>query len=138
MSRHERDSRGHLETILLVDDHASVRKLIGTVLVRHGYTVLDASDGHEAIRIGTEYQGPIHLLLTDVVMPKISGPDVADRLMTLRPNVRVVYMSGYMGDALLKRLHLARCDGFMKKPFDLEELLRNVRTALDAASRSTA
>ena len=83
------------ETVLLVEDEPGVRRLVNETLRLHGYTVLEARHGIEALLTGAKHAGPIHLLLTDVVMPQMSGPEVAEKLATVRPEVKVLYMSGY-------------------------------------------
>ena len=83
------------ETILLVEDEPAVRGLVHETLRLHGYTVLEARHGIEALLASAKYVGPIHLLLTDVVMPQMSGPEVAEKILTVRPEIKVLYMSGY-------------------------------------------
>src|SRR5206468_2273762 len=89
------------ETVLLVEDGDVVRALARRVLERHGYIVLEASNGHEAIGVAETHDGDIHLVLTDVVMPGLRGHEVADRIAASRPAVRVIFMSGYADEALL-------------------------------------
>jgi two-component system cell cycle sensor histidine kinase/response regulator CckA len=95
-------SRGG-ETALVVDDDAAVRSAVREILQLTGYLVLEAHSGEEAVRICAGQEGPIHLLLSDVVMPVMSGPEVAQRLARMRPEIRVLYMSGYSDDALIRR-----------------------------------
>jgi two-component system cell cycle sensor histidine kinase/response regulator CckA len=95
-------SRG-AETILVVDDQAPVRSVVREILQPTGYIVLEAGSGEEAVRICAGQEGPMHLLLTDVMMPGMSGPQLAQRLARLRPEMRVLYMSGYSDDALIRR-----------------------------------
>jgi two-component system cell cycle sensor histidine kinase/response regulator CckA len=116
------------ETVLLVEDDDGVRAFGELVLVQNGYTVLTAADGIDAIRIAERHVGPIHLLLTDVVMPRISGPQLADSIGRLRSGIRVLYMSGYAGGSAL---HGAGDFALVPKPFDEETLLAAVRDVLD-------
>jgi PAS domain S-box-containing protein len=122
------------ETILLVEDEAQVRALACLVLEGYGYTVLAASRGDEALRLAAEYPGPIHLLLTDVVMPGMSGRELARALATAGRPVPVLYTSGYTNDAIVH--HGVLDDEFMllQKPFTPDALARAVRRALDAAT----
>jgi CheY-like chemotaxis protein len=117
------------ETILLVEDDEGVRAFAELLLVQNGYLVLSAGDGPDALHIAERHPGPIDLLLTDVVMPRIAGPQLADAVERLRPGVRVLYMSGYAGDTAL-----GEAGGFalVPKPFTEEELLGMVREALEA------
>jgi two-component system, cell cycle sensor histidine kinase and response regulator CckA len=118
------------ETILLVEDEEMVRKLAREVLQRNGYTVLEASNGGEALLTCEQHQGPIHMMITDVVMPQMSGRQLVERLTVLCPRMRVMYMSGYTDDAVLNA-GLAPDETFLQKPFMPESLLRKVRDVLD-------
>jgi CheY-like chemotaxis protein len=120
------------DTILLVEDEDAVRKLAGTFLRGHGYCVLEAEGGMEALRICRSHAGDIHLLLADVVLPRISGPSVAERMMDFKPGARVLFMSGYTEESsLLQSIH-ARDAAFIPKPFTPEDLAAKVREVLDA------
>ena len=119
--------RGH-ETILVVEDEASIRSLAREILEGQGYAVLEAPGADEALRRAAEHAGPIHLLLTDVVMPGKSGVDLARDLLGLRPGLRVVYMSGYADRAVQAD---APGVAFVQKPFDPTLLARRVRATLD-------
>jgi len=121
------------ETILLVEDEEVVRGLARQVLEQAGYNVLDAGSGDEAIRLCRELREPIDLLLTDVVMPKTSGKEVAERLIRLRPATRVLYMSGYTDDAIVHHGVLDANVEFIQKPFTPIALARKVREVLDVA-----
>jgi two-component system cell cycle sensor histidine kinase/response regulator CckA len=121
------------ETILLVEDEESVRELVRKVLQRHGYTILEAADGEEAVEICQKHDGEIHLLITDVVMPRMSGREVAETLMVSRPKMTVLYMSGYTDDAIVRHGVLDSMTAFLQKPFTPETLVRKVRDVLDSA-----
>lgn len=97
-----------------------------------GYQVLDASHGAEALRVSSEFDGPIHLLLTDVVMPQMNGRELAQTLAPLRPDVRVLFMSGYTDDAVVRHGVLSAEVSFVQKPFAAVNLARKVREVLDA------
>jgi PAS domain S-box-containing protein len=113
-------------TVLLVEDEDSVRRFAGRVLRRAGYTVLDARDGTEALRIASVHGGAIPLLLTDVVMPGMSGRELADRFIALHPSGRVLFMSGYTDDAIMQHRLPNAGSTLLEKPFDPATLLRAV------------
>jgi two-component system cell cycle sensor histidine kinase/response regulator CckA len=127
-----RIARRGSETILVAEDNEMVRTLTCEILKRHGYTVLEARHGAEALDIARRYHGPIHLLLTDVMMPGMGGPELARRLGPLRPTMRIVYMSGYPADALDHQGLLAGEFEFLPKPIGVDALVRKVRDVLDA------
>ena len=115
-------------SILLVEDDAGVRALAEEVLEESGYRVLSAASGSEAVEVVGEYRGEIDLLLTDVVLPGLSGPEVAERLCADHPDLRVVFMSGYTGEAIRDRLSRSREAPLLEKPFTptaLESMIRN-------------
>lgn len=118
------------ETILLVDDEALLRQLVRSILQTHGYTVLEASGGMDAIRICQRHEGPIHLLLTDVLMPEMNGRNLAERVTTLRPHTLVLYMSGATDDALVALFDRAMSTALIQKPFTPDALARKVRGLL--------
>src|SRR5690606_34368067 len=120
------------ETILLVEDEQSVRELARRVLERRGYRVLTAANGREALEVQATFEEPIDLLLSDVVMPEMQGPELADQLAPLRPDMRVLLMSGYAEDAVRQRGAFGEGRDFMEKPFAPDELLARVRGVLDA------
>src|SRR5436309_1044541 len=122
------------ETILLVEDEHLVRLLARKVLERAGYRVLVAAGGAEALDLAERYAGPIHLLLTDVVMPEMSGRELAHRLASLRPDARVLYMSGYADEAIAQHGVLDPGTAFLQKPFTPDGLARKVREVLDQPS----
>jgi PAS domain S-box-containing protein len=119
------------ETILLVEDDEGVRTLTKRILLEQGYTVLESRTGDGGIRIAEQYPHAIHLLLTDIVVPGVSGTQVAESIRQLRPEIRVVYMSGYTGTAALFQGPVGRDASFIQKPFTPESLCRLVRRALD-------
>lgn len=123
--------RGH-ETILLVEDEEAVRALSRFVLLDSGYTVLEARHGEDALRLAEEHQGPLHLLVTDVVMPKVSGSELARRLRLVRPGLRVLYLSGYTSDAVIHHGVQEEGAAFLQKPFTPRALAQKVREVLDA------
>ena len=120
---------GH-ETILLVEDEASVRELVARILELAGYRVLTASNGPDALQAAAQHVEPIDLLLTDVIMPRLSGRDVAEALLAQRPGLRVLFMSGYTDDAIVHHGVLESGTHFLGKPFSREDLLAKVRAAL--------
>ena len=119
------------ETVLLVEDETGVRGIVQEILRSTGYIVLAASDGNEALRISGQHEGPIHLLLADVVMPGLSGPALVSRLASRRPEMRVMYISGYAEDAFVHHGLLDPGVVFLEKPFTRETLARKVRETLD-------
>jgi PAS domain S-box-containing protein len=122
------------ETVLVVEDENTVRLIAVGNLRKAGYRVLEARDGEEALQVAAAHDGPIHLVLTDVIMPGIHGPTLVKRLQEGRPEVRALYMSGHADDALL---HHGVIDGslaFLEKPFTRRELTRKVREVLDTAA----
>jgi CheY-like chemotaxis protein len=120
------------ETVLLVEDDPSVRDLALRLLRQQGYTVLEAANGVEALHVAQEHGGEkIHLLLTDVVMPQMGGKELADQLKIFRPDVKVLYTSGYTDDAIVHHGVLEPGTHFLQKPFSLKTLSHKVREILD-------
>ena len=120
------------ETILLAEDEQSLRHLIRDLLAQRGYTVLEACDGAEALGIAHQHQGTIHLLCTDVVMPVVGGRELAEKMALLRPDTKVLFMSGYTDSAVTARGVLETGIFLLQKPFTLDALTRKVREVLDA------
>ena len=123
---------GGSETVLIIEDDDSLRKFAGTVLKQMGYNVLEAENGEDALTISKKHDGSIHLLITDVVMPKMSGRETAERMQPLYPQMKVIYMSGYTDNAIVHHGVLAPGLNFLEKPFTPDGLARKVRKALDA------
>jgi two-component system cell cycle sensor histidine kinase/response regulator CckA len=130
---HSSGAVGGSETILLVEDQPGVRAVMRATLTRHGYTVLEASGGDEALRIEQHHHERIHLLLTDVVMPAMSGREVAQQLLQRRPGIRVLYTSGYTDDAIIHHGVIELGVAFIQKPFSPTSLLRKVREVLEGS-----
>jgi len=123
---------GAVETVLLVEDDNPVRTLTREALVRRGYRVVEARDGATALSLAESHAGPIDLLLTDVVMPDMSGRELADRLRPTRSDLKVLYMSGYEDEAVVQRGGLEPGAVYLRKPFTPQALARMVRDALDS------
>ena len=121
------------ETILLVDDETNVRRLVRRILQMSGYTVLEASGGTDALHICQQYEGQLHLLLTDVLMPGMNGQSLAEQVTDLRPCTRVLYMSGYADSTLITLSERKTEIAFIRKPFTPDALARKVRAILDAS-----
>jgi len=119
------------ETVLVVEDDMALRRAAGRILSSAGYTVLEAADGAEALQVLEGRAGPLHLLLTDVIMPGVSGREVAERLGALRPGLKVLFSSGYADDAILRHGVLDPSVNFIAKPYSAAALTRKVREVLD-------
>ena len=121
-----------LETVLLVEDEPGVRALAETVLRKLGYKVLVADSGEAALKIWRERQGSIDVLLTDVIMPQMSGGDLAHKLREMNPRLKILFMSGYTDDMIASHGVLAGETQLIQKPFTAEALARRLRSVLDA------
>jgi CheY-like chemotaxis protein len=133
------------ETVLLVEDDHSVRVPLQQSLEQYGYSVLSAADGEAALEVAATFPGPIELVITDIVMPKMGGEELVDRLLEARPTTRVLYVSGYVGSVLglvtkdsgepvpVTPFGAANRDGavFLQKPFTVEQLATSIRQLLD-------
>jgi two-component system cell cycle sensor histidine kinase/response regulator CckA len=121
---------GGSETVLLVEDEASVRQLVRETLQAGGYKLLEAEDGEAALRIASSHNGPIDILITDVVMPGISGQELSRQLCISDPGLKVLYLSGYTEDSIIREGALEAGTAFLQKPFSLQTLSRKVREVL--------
>jgi two-component system cell cycle sensor histidine kinase/response regulator CckA len=121
------------ETVLLVEDEGMVRQFVRTALQGYGYTVLEAEGGAEALHLCETHQRPIHLVVTDVVMPGMSGREMAEQAVRIRPGVKVLFMSGYTDDAVVRHGVLHAEAQFIQKPFTPSALGRKVRDVLQSA-----
>ena len=122
------------ETILIVEDEEKVRKLAGKILERQGYRILEASQGDDALRISERHGGPIDLILVDVIMPGMSCSELAKHLKSPHPKMKVLYMSGYTDNAIVRHEVLEKGVNYIQKPFTMEGLARKVREVLDKDS----
>ena len=125
-------------TILVVDDEPQIRGLIRNVLERENYRVLEAEDGEEALTLCERSDANVSLLLTDIVMPNLDGIELARRIRALKPDIRVIYMSGKCEIAMVERDLRQLGFGFIKKPFALPALLGSVREALGTGRKTPA
>lgn len=128
--RPDRALRG-TETVLVVEDEESVRQLVVECLKMRGYHVLSASDGAKALMVSEYHEGPIHLVVSDVVMPGMKGPEVVKKISEKRPDVKVLFMSGYSDGAVVHHGFLCADNAFIEKPFGLENMAQKVREILD-------
>jgi two-component system cell cycle sensor histidine kinase/response regulator CckA len=120
------------ETILVAEDEDGVRSLTREVLEKYGYTVLEAANGEEALKVAEAHEGPLDLLLSDVVMPRMGGPELAQALLAKRPSVKVLYMSGYTDHPMVRRGVVNAGVAFLQKPFTPTVLVSRVREVLEA------
>ena len=133
----EKVVQGHepgTETILFVEDEQSVRELVSEYLSARGYQVLDASDGQQALEMAAAHTGKIQLLITDVVMPRLSGRELAARLTAARPDLKILYISGYTDDSVFRHGVLQGGMDFLQKPFNLKALAAKIREVLERVS----
>ena len=128
----EMGAPGGTETILLVEDEEAVRSMVSKILQNKGYTVLEASHGNDAIEVCDKFEGSIHLMVTDVIMPQMSGRELAERLAPMRPEMRVLYMSGYPDNTIVQHGVLEPGTAFLQKPFTISALEIKVREILDS------
>jgi len=124
------------ETVLLVEDEEAVRHAAREFLSRSGYTVIEAGNGEEGLRASREFPGSIDLMITDVVMPRMSGPALAERLTAERPRMKVLFLSGYAENTVLRHGTIDVTAQFLAKPFDLRTLARKIRQVLDGESKA--
>ena len=122
------------ETILLVEDEPSLRELISDYLGNAGFTLVTAKNGSDGLAKAKAHAGPIHLVITDVVMPGMGGRELADQLKASHPETPVLFMSGYADDAAIQRVISERTDHYIEKPFELNSLARKVREVLSNGS----
>jgi CheY-like chemotaxis protein len=118
-------------TVLLVEDDARVRKWIHEELEKLGYNLLEAADGADALVIAELHRGNIDILVTDVVMPRVDGPELVKALVALRPDVKVLYISGYPEAFLRQSTSLPSDDNYLQKPFDISTLIARITELLD-------
>jgi PAS domain S-box-containing protein len=128
----QREKSEGSETLLVVEDEEIVRRLTCQALRERGYQVLEAASGETALQLCDQHQGPIHLVITDVVMYRIGGRELAERLISLRPSIKVLYISGYTDNVFLQQGVLEPGVAFLEKPFTSDALTRKVREVLDA------
>jgi len=119
------------ETILFVEDEENVRELVRDYLIGTGYTVLEAGDGAHALEVAAAYKGDIHILVTDVVMPRVSGRELASRLAEERKGIKVLYISGYTDDSIFRHGVLEGGVAYLQKPFNLKAIALKIREVLD-------
>jgi CheY-like chemotaxis protein len=125
------------ETILLAEDEDVVRRMVREILKMNGYNVLEAANGCEALQICKRHTGPIHLLLTDVVMPQMGGSELAQHVATMRPGTHVLFMSGFTDDAIVQHGILDAGLAFIQKPFTPDALARKVRELIGVPARGS-
>jgi CheY-like chemotaxis protein len=119
------------ETILLVEDEVALRRIVGEMLARLGYTIVEAADSRSAEKLMADYERPIQLLLTDVVMPELGGRELALRLKEARSELKVLFMSGYADDTIVQQGVLEAGAAFLQKPFTPDALASKIREVLD-------
>ena len=119
------------ETILVAEDEDGVRSLTREVLEKYGYRVLEAANGEEALSVSDQHDGPVDLLLSDVVMPRMGGPELAQALLQRRPAVKVLYMSGYTDQPMVRRGVVDAGVAFLQKPFTPTLLVSRIRELLE-------
>jgi DNA-binding NtrC family response regulator len=125
-------------TILVVDDEAEIRKLVGAMVAQTGYTILTADSGEHALTLYKNNKGPIDLLITDVVAPGMSGPMLADKLTEIQPDLKVLYISGYDNTHVVQKYVVEKGHALLPKPFTVEEMKTKVRELLTPAALGSA
>lgn len=126
------DSVTSTKTILVCEDESGVRKFVAFVLNAEGYRVLEAANGDDALRALVNFSDPVDLLLTDIVMPKLEGRELAKRVRAIQPMAKLLFMSGFLEQSMLTRGVLDTNSNFLQKPFSSDRLTRKVRELLDA------
>jgi two-component system, cell cycle sensor histidine kinase and response regulator CckA len=127
----QRDVANTLETILLVDDEDYIRELVGAILSIEGYNVIEAGSGPQALKVAQEFDGKIHLLLTDVVMSPMSGSELVKQITPVRQDMKILYISGFPDDAIVQfGIHQSQVS-FLAKPFTPKVLVQKIRSILD-------
>ena len=122
------------ETLLVVEDEQAVRKASAEFLRMQGYQVLEAKDGMDAVSVAQQYKSTIHLVVTDVVMPNMSGGELAKALEKARPEVKILFVSGYAGETVLNHKVIDLQTNFLQKPYSLKQLSIKIRTALQSGN----
>ena len=122
------------EKVLVVEDEEGVRSLVTMLLAKNGYTVLEASNAEDAVAVCKTHNARVHLLITDLVLPRMNGRELAEHLSEVYPGIKTLFMSGYTDDATLKDGVLENRAVFLQKPFNMETLLRKVREVLGRAA----
>src|SRR3954452_11455725 len=125
-------------TILVVDDEAEIRKLVGAMVAQTGYTILTADSGEHALTLYKNNKGPIDLLITDVVAPGMSGPMLADKLTEIQPDLKVLYISGYDNTHVVQKYVVEKGHALLPKPFTAEEFYAKVKETLQAKAATQA
>jgi hypothetical protein len=121
----------------VVEDEDSVRDLVRQILEEHGHAVLTARHGRDALLTAEHYERPIDLLVTDVVMPEMGGGELVERMVARRPNLKVLYISGYTNDEVVRRGVQSAPASFLRKPFTSDDFMRRVREVLEGAGAAT-
>ena len=117
-------------TILMVEDEAELSKLSRYILTKEGYTILEASDGQQAVELYTQFHHKIHIVLMDLGLPKLDGKEVFGKLREINPEVKVIFMSGYMDECLASELIKAGGKALIQKPYSPDTMLQNLRAVL--------
>jgi len=126
------------ETILLVEDESDLRRLLKHVLESRGYKVLEAGNGEDAVNLAKRHRGDIQLLLTDMIMPRMNGRDAAQLIRSLRPAIKVIYMTGYADDKILRPGTLSKDEALLEKPVVPDELALRIREMIESPEQGSA